>query len=140
AISSVPLALYLYTWRGFYALRDTRTPFVINCFENALNIAFALALYPALGVQGLALAWSAAYLISAGVALVALRRRIGEIPGRSVGPAVLKAAIATGALAIGTIPLAAAIRRTPANRALLATAAAAAAGRPAHLAALARTR
>jgi putative peptidoglycan lipid II flippase len=140
AISSVPLALYLYTLRGFYALRDTRTPFVINCFENALNIAFALALYPALGVQGLALAWSAAYLISAGVALVALRRRIGEIPGRSVGPAVGKAAIGTVALAIVTIPLAAAIGRSTPSRALLATAAAAAAGGVVYIAVLAVTR
>ena len=46
AISSVPLALYLYTLRGFYALRDTRTPFLINCFENALNIAFAVGVVP----------------------------------------------------------------------------------------------
>ena len=140
AISSVPLALYLYTLRGFYSLRDTRTPFLINCFENALNIAFAVALYPSLGVQGLALAWSAAYLISAGVALVALRRRIGEIPGRAVGSAVVKAGIATGALAIVTILLAAAIGRTSPSRALLATAAAATAGGLVYVAVLALTR
>jgi putative peptidoglycan lipid II flippase len=101
---------------------------------------FAVALYPSLGVQGLALAWSAAYLISAGVALVALRRRIGEIPGRAVGPAVVKAGIATGALAIVTIPLAAAIGRTSPSRALLATAAAATAGGLVYLAVLAVSR
>jgi putative peptidoglycan lipid II flippase len=140
AISSVPLALYLYTLRGFYALRDTRTPFLINCFENVLNIGFAIALFPSLGVQGLALAWSAAYLISAGVAVVALRRRIGHVPGPAVGPAVAKAALGSAALAIVAIPLAAAIGRAAPGRALLATVVAGAAGALVYLAVLALTR
>ena len=78
----------------------------------------AIVLFPSLGVQGLALAWSAAYLISAGVAVVALRRRIGHIPGPAVGPAVAKAALGSAALAIVAIPLAAAIgRAAPGTRA-----------------------
>ena len=40
------------------------------------------SLFPALGVQGLALAWSGAYLVAAVVALVVLRRRIGGVPER----------------------------------------------------------
>jgi putative peptidoglycan lipid II flippase len=140
AISSIALAIYLYALRGFYALHDTRTPFFINCGENALNIVLAVMLWPRLGVQGLALGWSAAYLISAVVALVALRRRIGVVPGRSVRAAGVKAAVATIALAIVAIPLAAAIGRTSPEKALLATTVAAIAGTGVYVAALAGMR
>jgi putative peptidoglycan lipid II flippase len=140
AISSVFLALYLYTLRGFYALHDTRTPFVINCFENACNIVFAVALYPSLGVQGLALAWSAAYVLASILAIVVLRRRVGEVPGRSVVTASAKAALGAAALAIVAVPLAGAIGRSSAAHALLATAAAGGLGIIVYVVVLAVTR
>lgn len=74
-------SLYLYTLRGFYALRDTRTPFFINVCENGLNIVLAFALEPFLGIPGLALAYSLAYSIAAVVALVMLRKRVGRLDG-----------------------------------------------------------
>ena len=46
---------YLYIQRAFYAMQDTRTPFLVNCFENAVNIVAALLLFDALGIPGLAL-------------------------------------------------------------------------------------
>ena len=52
ALGLVPFSVYLYTLRGFYALQDTRTPFFVNAFENGANVVLALALFPALGVQG----------------------------------------------------------------------------------------
>ena len=55
SIGLVAFSVYLYALRGFYALADTRTPFVVNAIENGLNIALALILFPSLGVQGLAL-------------------------------------------------------------------------------------
>jgi putative peptidoglycan lipid II flippase len=140
AISSIALAIYLYSLRGFYALHDTRTPFFINCGENALNVLFALILWPSLGVQGLALGWSAAYLLSAVIALLALRRRIGVVPGRTVRAAATKALLATGALAIVAVPLAGAIGRTSPEKALLATTVAAIAGTGIYIAALAGMR
>ena len=69
AISLVPFSVYLYVMRAFYALQDTRTPFSLNAFENGLNVVLALALFPHFGVQGLALAWSGAYVVAAVVAL-----------------------------------------------------------------------
>jgi putative peptidoglycan lipid II flippase len=72
-------SLYLYTLNGFYALRDTRTPFLLNLVENALNIVLALVLQPALGVPGLALSFALAYNISAVLALLTLRRRVGQL-------------------------------------------------------------
>lgn len=96
-------SVYLYTLRGFYALRDTRTPFFVNVFENVVNIAAAFALEPLLGVDGLALAYSIAYTAAAAVAVLALRRRVGILDGRrtarSMAPIVLACVLMAGCVA-----------------------------------------
>jgi putative peptidoglycan lipid II flippase len=75
ALGLVPFSVYLFTLRGFYALGDTRTPFLINVVENALNIGFALVAFDRWGVRGLAGAYSVAYGVAALLALALLRRR-----------------------------------------------------------------
>jgi putative peptidoglycan lipid II flippase len=75
AVGLLPFSLYLYALRGFYALQDTRTPFVLNCWENLVNVAVAVALYPWFGVEGLALSFSVAYAVAAVMVLRALARR-----------------------------------------------------------------
>jgi putative peptidoglycan lipid II flippase len=102
AVGLVPFSVYLYALRGFYALRDTKTPFLVNCVENALNIAFAALLYPRYGISGLAYAFSGAYAVAAIVALMALRPRLGNLDGARTTQTAVKAAIAAGALAIAT--------------------------------------
>ena len=52
SLGLLSFSAYLFTLRGFYAMQDTRTPFLLNCLENGLNIVLAIALYPAFGVQG----------------------------------------------------------------------------------------
>jgi len=106
-VGLVFFSVYLYTLRSFYAMQDTRTPFLLNCLENGINIALALALYPSLGVQGLALAWSLAYAVSALVSLLWLRHRLGSLEGRRNTVAVARIAVASAvttavAWAIGT--------------------------------------
>ncbi|HUW01660.1 MAG TPA: murein biosynthesis integral membrane protein MurJ [Acidimicrobiales bacterium] len=81
ALGLVGFSVYLYALRGFYAMKDTKTPFVLNVFENGLNIVLAVALVGPLGVQGLALAYAGAYLTAAVVALLVLRTRIGGLGG-----------------------------------------------------------
>jgi putative peptidoglycan lipid II flippase len=109
AFGLVPFSVYLYALRGFYALRDTKTPFIINCVENALNIAFAAALYPHFGISGLAYAFSAAYAVAAVLALAMLRPRLGGLDGRRTLQTALKAAVAAVALAVATAVVAHAI-------------------------------
>ena len=133
SIGLVPFSVYLYTLRGFYALHDTRTPFFINAVENAINIALALALFPSLGVQGLALAWTGAYTVAAVIAVVALRRRVPHPVDAAVGVSALRALGGSALLAIVAVTLAAAIGHATANAALVATAVAAAAGGGAYL-------
>jgi putative peptidoglycan lipid II flippase len=128
AISLVPFSIYLYVMRAFYALQDTRTPFLLNAFENGVNVVLAIVLFSHFGVQGLALAWSAAYFVAAGVALVGLRRRIGSVPDADAIRATVRAGTAALAMAVVAAPIAGAVGRSSPASALLATAAAGAAG------------
>jgi putative peptidoglycan lipid II flippase len=66
---------YLFALRGFYALKDTRTPFYLNCVENLINIATAVPLVHAWGIVGLALSFSISYLVAAVLAFAVLLRR-----------------------------------------------------------------
>ncbi len=76
---------YLFALRGFYSLSDTRTPFFLNCFENAVNIVLAIVLYDAYGIPGLALAFSMAYALASVLTLSVLSRRLGGLRGRNIG-------------------------------------------------------
>jgi len=79
AVGLLPFSIYLYALRGFYAHHDTRTPFVLNCWENLINVVVAVALYPWFGVQGLALSFSVAYAVAAVMALRSLSGRTGGL-------------------------------------------------------------
>ena len=75
AVGLPGFSTYLYTLRGFYAMKDTRTPFLINCGENAINIVLAIVFVRWWGVVGLALSFAIAYNVSAVVAVGMLARR-----------------------------------------------------------------
>lgn len=75
AVGLPGFSTYLYALRGFYAMKDTRTPFMINLVENALNIVLAVVLVRWWGVVGLALAFGLAYNGAALLAVVVLGRR-----------------------------------------------------------------
>lgn len=94
AVGLVPFSVYLFALRAFYSLPDTRTPFLLNCFENGLNIVFAIPLYAWLGIPGLALAFSGAYAVAAVVTLAVLRRRIERIDGWRIGATTGRAVLA----------------------------------------------
>jgi putative peptidoglycan lipid II flippase len=85
--------------RGFTATQDTRTPFIVNCVQNALTVDFDLVLYPVLGVQGLALGFSVAYVLGAALAALALRRRAGGLDGPAVWASIGRMAVATAVMA-----------------------------------------
>ncbi len=119
---------YLFVLRGFYAMQDTRTPFLLNCLENGINIVLAFALYPVLGVQGLALSWSIAYGVSALVAVAAMRHRLHRLEGRRTLDSLGRVALASVVLAVSSFLVAHVIGFDTANEALLATTAAIAVG------------
>jgi putative peptidoglycan lipid II flippase len=101
----VGFSVYLYVLRGFYALKNTRTPFFINVFENGLTLVLAFVLYSEsylnMGVEGLAWAWSGGYFVSAGIAFVLLRRRTGAFgfdAAVATTATVIRMLMATGAM------------------------------------------
>lgn len=69
--------------RAYYAVKDTTTPLVMTVVSIVVNVAGAIALAPALGINGLALANSIATLAEAALLLVVLapraRLRIGGL-------------------------------------------------------------
>ncbi len=89
---------YLFAMRAYYALEDTRTPFVLNCGENLANIVLAIPLYGEFGIPGLAYAFSAAYALAAVATLVVLSRRLGGLQGRGIETTLVRVG-ATSALA-----------------------------------------
>jgi putative peptidoglycan lipid II flippase len=140
ALALVPFSVYLYLLRAFYARQDTRTPFVLNTFENACNVALAAALFPVLGVQGLAYAYGGAYAIATVITLATVERRLGcRVMDAATGATALRAAVGAAAFAIVAAPLAGAIGSATAGRALAASAAAAIAGSLAFVAAVTAT-
>ena len=93
-------SLYLLFVRGYTAMQDTRTPFLINVGENVLLIALDLVLYPAMGVTGLALGFTLSYVAAAAVAGWDLRRRIGGLADRGTTASVTRIAVATAVMAV----------------------------------------
>jgi len=110
AVGLLPFSLYLYALRGFYALHDTRTPFVLNCWENLINVVLAAALYPWMGVQGLALSFSVAYGVAALITLQSLSRRtdgvgLDQRSRQVLARMTVAAAVMTGAVILAVVAL-----------------------------------
>jgi putative peptidoglycan lipid II flippase len=83
SLGLVGFSVYMFVLRGFYAHKDTKTPFKVNVVENVLNIVVAVLLVGELGVLGLGLAYAIAYLVSAVWVLHVLSYKV---PGFGLGP------------------------------------------------------
>jgi putative peptidoglycan lipid II flippase len=84
AIGLPGFSAYLLVMRGFQAIQDTRSMFLLYAIENGINIVLAIAFFPRLGAEGLALAFGLAYTASAALAWRRLGRLTGGLPTREV--------------------------------------------------------
>jgi len=102
ATGMVGYSVYLYALRVFYALRDTRTPFLLSVFQNAVNVVLALLFIYVfkLNAQGLALAYSVAYSAAAVIALAAARKRMVRLDGRRTVAASVRIGLASAAMGV----------------------------------------
>jgi len=91
--------------RAFQAMQDSRSMFRIYVIENALTILAAVALAPALGVPGLALAWVAPYTVASIYAVVQLRGRVGNLGGWLTVRALIRIGIASAAAGAAAVLL-----------------------------------
>ncbi|MBA3430188.1 MAG: murein biosynthesis integral membrane protein MurJ, partial [Actinobacteria bacterium] len=96
----VPFSIFQLFLRAFYALQDTRTPFLINCVAVAVNIAINVAMFGVLGVQGLAAGHAVAYLFGAVVQGYVLSRRIGGLDSKRMSAAAMKIAAAAAGMGV----------------------------------------
>lgn len=103
SVGMIGYAVYLYSLRVFYTLRDTFTPFLMNLIENGINVvlAFVFIFVIHLNVQGLALAYAIAYSIGAIVTLVVVRRRIVHFDGDRNLHAAIRIFFAAAVMGLG---------------------------------------
>ncbi|MDO5533147.1 MAG: murein biosynthesis integral membrane protein MurJ [Propionibacteriaceae bacterium] len=108
AVGLIPYTMQYVHLRGFYALEDTRTPFLIQIAISAVNIVIALGLValdpnPATVAPRLALAYALAYAAGAWLTHRALKRRLPALSGDEVvrHTSQLLLAILPGALIAG---------------------------------------
>jgi len=100
SLGLVGYSVYLYALRCFYAQKNTRTPFLVNVVENAMNVVLAFVLVGRWGAQGLVVAFSLAYTVAAVLALVAVRRTTHGIDGRVVWNTTWRVSIATALMSV----------------------------------------
>ena len=86
AVGLPGFSVYLFALRGFYALKDTRTPFLVNLVENGIQIVLSFALVGRLRLPGRDRRLPSATPVAAVVALVALHRRAGRFADRPLRP------------------------------------------------------
>jgi putative peptidoglycan lipid II flippase len=94
SVGLVGFSVYMFVLRGFYAHQDTRTPFVVNLFENAINIVLAIVLVGRFGVLGLGLAFAIAYLVSSVWALQIMSYKVPGFPVRDVLTSIARMVVA----------------------------------------------
>ncbi|HET7174063.1 MAG TPA: murein biosynthesis integral membrane protein MurJ [Nocardioidaceae bacterium] len=91
-------SVYYVLLRGFYAMEDTRTPFVVECLIAAVNIVLAVLLTIGVGPDAVApnLAWaySASYAAGALALAVLLSRRLGGLAGHETVRFIIRVAVA----------------------------------------------
>ncbi len=94
ALGLVGFSAYLFTFRGFYAHQDTRTPFMINVGQCILNIILAFAFVGRWGVLGLAAAYAVSYLVAAVWALQVMSYKVPGFPFTGVLVAMTRMVLA----------------------------------------------
>lgn len=99
--ASLPgFAVFMYTMRGFYARKDTRTPFVLASLKILVMVTAAWPLAAAFGLAGVVTAFGGAFSLAAVAALVVLGRRVGGVAGPGTWPALARTAVATVVMTI----------------------------------------
>jgi len=110
---------YLLLMRAYQAMQDARSVFWLYLLENGVNIVLAFALYPWMGVPGLALALSLAYGVGAVAALGHLRGRTGGLGGPALVRALVRIGAASAVMAAAVLATSAAVGGTTGSAAAL---------------------
>jgi putative peptidoglycan lipid II flippase len=112
AVGLVPFSAHYTLLRGFYALRDTRTPFQLQCVIAAVTVSLTLATQAvpassrAVAVAG---AWSAAQVVGYVITARSLTRRVGALASARLRVALTGALLAATVGGLGALGVTAAV-------------------------------
>lgn len=99
AFGLLPFTLVYLLFRGWYALEDTRSPFIVTLVVNAVNLGVSIPLFYAvpLGfkIQSLAVAYVIAYWVALLTAWPFLERRLGTLDTHRTVRSLVRTALAT---------------------------------------------
>ena len=96
----LPFSVFQLFLRAFYALQDTKTPFLINVGAVALNAAINIPMFKLLGVKGLAAGHALSYVFGVSMQARVLSKRIGGLGGREIGISIVRIAGAAGVMGV----------------------------------------
>ncbi|MDI6630859.1 MAG: murein biosynthesis integral membrane protein MurJ [Bacillota bacterium] len=105
AVGLAGLCLNLPLTRGFFAMKDTRTPLLIAGFTVVVKLALSLMLVRVLQHAGLALATSLTVLLNMFILSLLLRRRLPELFDRAFFRFVAGTAAAAAVMGVGVFML-----------------------------------
>jgi putative peptidoglycan lipid II flippase len=114
ALGLVPFSTYQLQLRAFYAMQDTRTPFLVNLWVNAslvvVDVVLFLVLPPEHRVLGLAAGHATSFAVGLAVCSRVLSRRIGGLDGGVVVRTVVRCLVAVVPAGLAAWPAAAVVR------------------------------
>ncbi|NPV58504.1 MAG: murein biosynthesis integral membrane protein MurJ [Actinobacteria bacterium] len=99
SLGLIPYSIDMLLTKTFYSMQDTRTPMIINCFVVAINMGANLLFFRLMGVKGLALGFSVAYVFSMLIDGTVLRLRLGPLGGRRMAATAARLLAASGVMA-----------------------------------------
>jgi putative peptidoglycan lipid II flippase len=91
-------AVFMFAMRGFYAHKDTRTPFLLTTVKISVMMLAAWPLSAAFGLGGVVAAFSGAFTVAGVLALVVLGRRVGGVAGPGTASAVARCVVAAAVM------------------------------------------
>lgn len=98
-------AVFMFAMRGFYARKDTRTPFILTTLKIGVMMAAAWPLSVAFGLGGVVAAFSGAFTVAGLVALVVLGRRVGGVAGPGTFGVLARSVLAAVAMLVMALVL-----------------------------------
>ena len=100
AIMYVFIAIREVLIRGFFALKDTKTPMINGSIAVGLNIIISILLVKYMGIAGIAVGTSISSIISASLLLFSVLRRIPEVSIKKMIPLIKKIVLSGGLTAL----------------------------------------
>jgi len=88
-------ALVLLLVRGFFAVEDTTTPFILGIFDTLIRVTTAYFLSRYLGVAGMAIGFASGCVVYAVLLWLFLRRRVGDMDRKKIFSSIIKILIAS---------------------------------------------